>query len=168
MAVGAKFIFKVLSPRIVAKAMATLDKSTAVIVSACWLAALVTLILAVFAVHGAVSAKKEAADAATVEPVLPQAVNAPMNVREIQPIVDRLQRQFPDVKIDLGPNQALVVKCNDGSKFHQWITALGYIDTMAPQYRWALGDFCVGVCQGDLMKATVSGHRVTFSLPQPK
>ncbi len=167
MALSGKFMLHVFSPRIVAKAVASLDKATALIVSAAWLAALVTLILAVFAVHGAVSAKKEAADAKISEPSLPKATTNPISQREAQAIVDRLQHQFPDIKVELGGNQAILVKSSDGSKFHQWVTALGYVDTMSPQYRWTLSDFCVGACSNqELMRATVTGQRVVFSLPQ--
>ena len=168
MAVGAKLMLKVFSPRIIAKAVVTFDKSTAVIISACWVAAFVTLILAVIAVHGAVSAKRDAVDARTAEPVLPLAATTAMSPREVQTILDRLQHQFPDIKMDVGPNQSLVVRCADGTKFHQWMTALGYIDTMAPQFRWTMSEFCVGTCTGqELMKATLEGHKVVFSLPQP-
>jgi len=166
MSLTSKTFLKIFSPRIVAKALVTLDKSTAVIISACWAAALVTLILAVFAVHGAVSAKKEAADAQVLEPVLPKATTTAMTPRELQSIVERLQHQFPDIKFEMGANQVIVVRCLDGSKFHQWITALGYIDTMSPDFRWTMPDFCVGNCDNhDLMRAAVTGQKVSFSLP---
>jgi hypothetical protein len=167
MAANRKLLIRVFSPRVIARAIATLDKSTALIVSAAWLAALVTLILAVFAVHGAVSSQKEAMDARISEPALPQATTTPIAQRDTQTIIDRLQHQFPDIKFDIAPGQAISVKSPDGSKFHQWITALGYIDTMAPEYRWTLSEFCVGACSNqDLMRATVTGQRVVFSLPQ--
>ncbi len=162
-----KLMLKIFSPRIVAKAVMAMDKSTAVIISAFWLAALVTLILAVFAVHGAVSSKKEAADAKVAEPVLPVISNTSLSPVDIQKIMDRMQHQFPDVKFDTGANQTIIIRSNDGSKFHQWITALSYVDTMEPQYRWMINDFCVGTCGNqDMMKATVTGHKVVFSLPQ--
>jgi hypothetical protein len=162
-----KTFIKFFSPRLVAKAVATLDKSTAVVISACWSAALVVLILAVFSVHTAVSAKKEAAEALVAEPVLPQITTTVINDREEQLIIDRLSHQFPDVKFEPGSGGSIVVKSDDGSKFHQWITALSYIDAMAPEFRWTLRTFCVGSCNGqDLMKATVAGQRGTFSLPQ--
>jgi hypothetical protein len=167
MAMNNKLILKIFSPRIVAKAVVTMDKSTAVIVSAFWLAALVTLIMAVFAVHGAVSAKKAAAGAQVAEPVLPVISNTSLSAIDIQKIMDRMQHQFPDIRFDTGQNQSIVIRSNDGSKFHQWITALSYVDTMEPQFRWMINDFCVGACGNqDMMKATVSGHKVVFSLPQ--
>ena len=167
MPLNARHIVKFFSPRITAKALATLDKSTALVVSACWLAALVMLILAVFAVHGAVSAKKEAAEAITVEPVLPKQSAAPLNSREGQELSDRLQHQVPDIKIAYDQKGLITVRSDDGNKFHQWITAISYIDTMAPQYRWTLQDFCVGNCGSNgLMRASVAGQKIVFSLPQ--
>ena len=166
MAFDPKTLVRALSPRLVSKALVALDKSTAVVISVCWTAAFVTLILAVFAVHGAVAAKKEAAQAAAAEPVLPKVANASLNPREIKAVLDRLQRQFPDVRIEPGQNQTLVIKSDDGSKFHQWISALSYVDTMAPGFRWTLREFCVGSCGGQgLMRAVVSGQKTTFSLP---
>ncbi|MDR3424736.1 MAG: hypothetical protein P4M13_06615 [Alphaproteobacteria bacterium] len=158
---------RLFSPRIVTKALASLDKSTALVVSACWLAALVMLILATFAVHGAVSARKEAAEAMVAEPALPQEVDSPINVRDARAIMDRLQHQFPEIKINLEANEIFTIKSEDGAKFHQWIMAVSYIDTMAPEYRWSLREFCVGACgsQG-LMKAVIVGQKMIFSAPQ--
>lgn len=167
MAANNQFFLKFLSPRLVAKAVTSLDKSTSVIISTCWLAALVTLILAVFSVHNAISAKKAASEALVAEPVLPKVTNTPINAREGQAILDRLQHQFPDIKFEMGPMESIVVKSEDGAKFHQWITALSYIDAMAPEFRWTLREFCVGACNGqDLMKAVVAGQKAAFSLPQ--
>lgn len=160
-----KLLMHVFSPRIISKVLVSLDKSTAIVISACWLAAFVMLILAVFAVHGALSSKNDASDALAAEPVLPVAASTPMSVREMQVISDRLQHQFPDIKIEAGSNMLLSIKSDDGAKFHQWIAALSYVDTMSPQYRWSLRDFCVGNCSGGLMRASVSGQKMVFSLP---
>ena len=163
----AKLFVKLLSPRLVTKAVTTLDKSTSVVVSTCWLAALVTLILAVFSVHAAVSAKKEAAEALVAEPVLPKVSTKNITPSEGQLIMNRLQHQFPDIKFETGAGGTIVVKSDDGARFHQWITSLSYIDAMAPEFRWTLRDFCVGACGGrGLMAAVVVGQRAMFSLPQ--
>lgn len=163
-----KFLLKFLSPRLIAKAVTALDKSTSVIISTCWLAAFVILILAVFSVHSAVSAKREADAAQVAEPILPKVSNNPITPHDGQQILDRLQHQFPDIKFEMSSGEAIVVKSEDGAKFHQWITALSYIDAMAPEFRWTLRDFCVGACAGqDIMKATVVAQKATFSLPQP-
>ena len=168
MSADSRLLLKILSPRLVAKALLLLDRSTAIVVSVCWLAALVTLILAAFAVHGAVSAKKDAATAVVGEPVLPTASTSPIDGREGQAIVERMQRQFPDLKIDIDASRAITIRTEDGAKFHQWISALGYIDTMAPEYHWAINDFCVGHCGQELMRASVVGQKVAFRLPPPQ
>ncbi|MGB9153571.1 MAG: hypothetical protein WCD70_10850 [Alphaproteobacteria bacterium] len=168
MPVKAKSFLKFFSPRLVAKAVTTLDKSTSVVVSTCWCAALVTLILAVFSVHSAVTAKRDAAEALVAEPVLPKASSTPINPHEAQLILDRLQHQFPDIKFEMGSGGAIIIRSTDGAKFHEWITSLSYIDAMAPEFRWTLRDFCVGACPAqDLMKAVVAGQKTVFSLPQP-
>lgn len=155
------------SPRIIAKAVSSLDKSMALVVSACWMAALVMLVLAAFSVHGAVSAKQEADKALVAEPVLPKISSAAISAREMQVLLGRVQSQFPEVKFNIGANQLVSVTCDDGNKFHQWISALSYIDTMAPQYKWTLKEFCVGACgTNNLMKAVVLGQKMVFSLPQ--
>jgi len=164
----AKFLMRVFSPSRISRALNSLDKSAGLIVGVCWLAALVMLVLAIYAVHGAVSSKREAATAMSTEPVLPTISNTPATPREIQLIIERLQRQFPDIKIETrqGQGQILAVTSSDGSKFHQWITALSYIDTMSPQYSWTLREFCAGACAGNqIMSAVVSGQRITLSAP---
>ena len=167
MTIDTKVLLKFLSPRIVAKAVMTTDKSTALVVSVCWAAAFVVLILAVYAVHGAASAKKDAEAALVAEPVLPVARTTPIGDSDVQVAVDRMQSQFPDIKFEAGPDHMVVIKSNDGARFHQWISALSYIDSMSPQLHWTLDSFCVGNCRGtEVMKATVAGVRITFSLPQ--
>jgi len=166
MAFDTRTLMKVFGPRIFARAIMTLDKSTAVVVSSCWLAAFVILVMAAYTVHSAVAAKKLAADAAIAEPVLPVATTTGVNPREGQIIVDRLQHQFPDIKFDSEGGRSISVRTMDGSKFHQWIIALSYVDAMDPQFRWSLSDFCVGHCGQDLMKASIVGQKIMFSLPQ--
>jgi len=167
MSLDTSTLMKFFSPRVVAKVLASLDKSMALVVGACWAAASVMLILAVLAVHGAVSSKREAGAAIVAEPVLPKISSTPMNPREIQVLLDRLQRQFPDVKITVQQNQQVSISCSEGNKFHQWVSALSYIDTMASQYKWEIKEFCVGACgTNNLMKAVVAGQKTVFSLPQ--
>jgi hypothetical protein len=163
-----QILIRVFSPRLIGKALSALDKSTAIVVGMCWLAAVVMLIAASMSVHSVMLAKKEAADATIATPVLPEATTIGINAQDAQQVVGRLQRQFPDIKFDIDGNQMIFMSASEGSKFHQWITALGYIDAMAPQYRWTLRTFCVGKCNSgqDLMKASVTGQKMTFSLPK--
>jgi hypothetical protein len=165
MRLDTKPFIRALSPRLVSKALNTLDRSTAVVIGVCWSAALVMMVLAFFAVHGAMSSRREAAEALAVEPSLPVISSVAMTKNEVQSIADRLQRQFPDIKFEAKSGQLLSIKSDDGLKFHQWITALSYIDTMAPQFRWTLKEFCTGTCgsgQG-LMNALLSGQKMMIS-----
>lgn len=164
---NSKFLVKVFSPRVLSQAVTALDKSTGLVVSACWLAALVMMILAVLAVHAAVSAKKDAVAAMAAEPLVPKEAHSDIPPRDLQIITERLQHQFVDIKVDLSATGTITFRTQDGSKFHQWITALSYIDTMAPQYRWTLKGLCVGSCSNqDLMKAEISGQKMTFTVAQ--
>lgn len=160
-----KFIVKTLSPRLLAKALVTIDKSTAVVVGACWAAAVVMLILATYAVHAAVVAGKEATEAAAAEPVLPVMTTTNMGVADIRAVAERIQRQFPDLKIEVDGSQALIVKSDDGGKFHEWVTALSYIDSVSPHNRWTFREMCVGRCGSGLMRAVITGQKPVFSLP---
>lgn len=159
-------LVKVLSPRLIVKAMATIDKATATVVLSCWCAALLVFGFTVAAVHQAVSAKREAVDAAVAEPVLPVETTSVLNARDGEMILERLQHQFPDIKIEVDNSQAITIKATEGAKFHQWVSAISYIDTMEPQFRWSLFEFCVGHCGSDIMKAVITGKKVVFSLPQ--
>ncbi len=167
MAVDRNLMLKFLSPQVISKAVTTLDKYTTIVVSACWAAALVILILAVFSVRGAVTAKKDADAALVAEPVVPSVQKAAIEARETQATMDRMARQFPDIKFEAGGSQSIVIKSVDGARYHEWVSALSYIDSMSPQIHWTLDELCVGNCKGsDLMRAVVSGERLRFSLPQ--
>ncbi|MDD3370820.1 MAG: hypothetical protein PHE27_03220 [Alphaproteobacteria bacterium] len=162
----AKIPFRVFSPSRIARAVSAFDKSTTMIVGTCWLAALVMMILAIVSVHAAVDYKKEAATASSVNPVLPTIKKVSIPPHELQKVVERLQKQFPDIKIDLRAPSGINVRTNDGNQFHQWITALNYVDTMAPEYRWTLKDFCTGSCSnGFLMSAGVYGQKTIIAMP---
>jgi hypothetical protein len=169
-----KTLLRAFAPGRAAHALKMLEKSTALIVSTCWLAALVTLALAIMAAHGAVSFKKEVVKAVAVEPVLPTITANPISQNEIQMLADQLRHQFPEIRIDVKNPQgkasgAIEIGTDDGSRFHEWITAISYLDTMAPQYRWTLGAFCTGACPGGhLMTAALTGQKLVISMPKPK
>lgn len=166
---SSSLLIKIVTPRLIAKALMTLDKSTAIVVGVCWGVALVTLVAALLAVHASVDAKKQADAAIVAAPVLPQEVKSKINVKEGRDIVARLQHQFPDIKFDLDGTPAVIIKSDDGAQFHEWVNALAYLDTLSPEYQWRLRSLCVGKCLGaDLMKAEVTGERVVFNLPPPK
>lgn len=160
-----KLIIKTLSPRIVAKVLSSIDKSTAIVVGSVWAAAVVVLVMASYAVHAAVLAKRAATEAIAAEPVLPVMTTTNMTAADVRVVSERIQRQFPDLKIEVDGSQALIVRSEDGTKFHEWITALSYIDSVAPHYRWSFRDMCVGRCNSGLMKAVVVGQKPVFALP---
>ncbi len=165
MSFDVKLLIRAFSPVKIARAVSSLDKSTSVIVSTCWLAAFITMVLALVAVRGAVAYKKEAATAMAVDPVLPTISTALPTAREIEVLAERLQRQFPEVKITSKVGQ-IEIRSGDGNQFHQWITAISYLDTMAPQYRWTIRDFCTGLCPGQqLMNAVLTGQKIVLSMP---
>jgi hypothetical protein len=162
-----KFIpLKALSPVLVSKAMATFDKATMIVVGVCWGGALMMMAFALYTVSMTVSAR-HATDAALIaEPSLPKIVRTNMDVRTAQIMLERLQKHYPDINFALQPNQVLKVSTNDGAKFHQWLTALSYIDTIAPEWHWSIQEFCVGKCSGnDLMRAMLTGEHISFEAP---
>jgi len=162
-----KLILRAASPQIVTKALRSIDKSTAIVIGICWLAAFTMLILAFIAVKGAILSQKEAASAVASEPIMPVISTSSVTAREIRSVADRLQRQFPGVKFSVGQGQALGIKSDEGAKFHQWISSLSYVDTMSPDYRWMVREFCVGNCGGKgLMQAVIEGQKVSLSRPK--
>ena len=163
--VQSKLLLKALSPKMIAAASAAFDRATLVIVAVCWAAALLMTVFALYTVHLSLIAKDTAAAALATEPVLPRQVTKVIEAREIQPMIDRLQHIYPDIAFSFRNN--LTVSAVDGSKFHEWLTALGYIDTISPQYHWVLQEFCVGKCSGrELMRAVLTGEKVSFEAPQ--
>jgi len=156
---------RVLSTRVLAKAILTFDRATAIVVGSCWAAALLVMFMALHEVHSAATARREAQEALAAEPVLPTITTGVVNAREGQAILDRLQHQFPELKITWENNQTLSIRTMEGSRFHQWVTAISYVDAMAPQIHWSLQEFCVGHCDSDLMRATLTGQKISFALP---
>ncbi len=160
-------IMKSLSPKFMGRALQTLDRATTVVVTACWGAAIVMIAFALYTVMLSASTRRAAETAAASEPVLPKIVRKPIDVHDAQPLLDRLQHRFPDLKFALANDQSLTVSANDGSRFREWITVLGYIDTVSPKYRWTMSGFCVGKCENNaLMHAILTAERISFEAPQ--
>ena len=165
MALDLNTIARTLAPRFVNKAVKTFDKATIVIVSSCWGGAILIMLFALYTINMSVSAKKQVITAAATEPSLPQLVSRPPELNELKPIVDRLQRRFPDISFTLGNDKSVTITATQGSKFRTWITVLSYIDTISPQYRWQIREFCVGgKCGGSVpMKAVLIAQKISFS-----
>jgi hypothetical protein len=156
---------KVFNPHLMNKVMQTFDSITIVVVASCWGAAAIIIILALYTVHLSVSTKRDVIEAAAKEPALPQLVMRPPEATEMGPIVERLQRRFPDITFALSNDKSLTVSAVDGSKFRTWLTVLSYIDTISPQYRWQIKDLCVGMqCpSGTPMRSVLIARKITFS-----
>lgn len=158
---------KALNPRFINRAIASFDRATVVIVSASWGGAILFMLFALYALNLSATSKQQVVTAAATEPGVPQITARPPEVKELQPIVDRLQRRFPDISFALTPDKSLAVTATDGSKFRLWLTVLSYIDTISPQYRWKIKEFCAGLrCNASIpMKAILTAERISFTAP---
>lgn len=158
---------RMLAPRLIARVVQSFDKATVVIVGSCWGATLLIIIFALYALNLSVQAKKSVVEAAAQEPFLPKIVAKSPNAAEIGVIIERMKSRFPDITFALANDQSLTVSAIEGAKFRTWLTVLSYIDTISPQYRWKIKDFCVGMkCPvATPMKATLVAQKITFSVP---
>ena len=170
MGLDLKSIGRAFAPRMINKAMQTFDNASMVIVSICWGGALVVMMFAMYTVQLSVDTKKDVVEAMATQPSLPVMKKKKPKSKEIQPIVDRLQRHFPKVNFNLGRDLSLTVSATDGNMFRKWLTILSYIDTISPEYRWEIVELCVGMkCPGSVpMKAVLAAKKVTFQAPKLK
>lgn len=153
------------APRLINKAINAFDKATIVIVSSVWGGAILIMLFALYTINMSVTAKRQVIEAAATEPSLPQLVSRPPELTELKPIVDRMQKRFPDITFTLGNDKTLAISAQQGAKFRTWLTVLSYIDTISPQYRWQIKEFCVGgKCSGSVpMKAVLVAQKISFS-----
>jgi hypothetical protein len=160
-------LLKSFSPRLIVKAVQTFDRLTLLIISSCWAAAIIVMIFALYTVSLAIKAQKDVEEALVTEPALPTIKRTPIVSKEIQAMVDRLQHRYPDVAIRWENGNLLLAGVN-GSSYHQWLTALGQVDTINPQYHWRIHELCVGtLCGGNtIMTITLAGEKVAFEAPQ--
>ncbi|MDP9126781.1 MAG: hypothetical protein M3N08_00785 [Pseudomonadota bacterium] len=160
-----KLLLKSLSPKMMSKAIAAFDRATVVVVSACWGAALAMMGIAVYTLVLSISARHATDTVMATEPTLPKVVHKPMDLKQIQAVFDRMGRRFPDITFSVH-GQGLGVTSANGAKFHQWLTALSYVDTISPEYHWSIEEFCVGECvNAELMHAVLKGDRINFEAP---
>jgi hypothetical protein len=138
-----------------------------VVVGVCWTGALLVMVFALYTLSLSVTAKREAIEAAAKEPSLPRMVNRPPTKGELEPLVARLKQRYPDINFTLAGDLSLSISANDGGRFRTWLTVLSYVDTISPQYRWTIKDFCVGAKCGSaaLMQAIVTAEKITFAQP---
>ena len=163
-----KTFMRTLSPKVMAKAVQAFDRAMTVVVGVCWGAAILMMGFAVYTTMMSLSSKRAADAAVVAEPILPKIVRKTIEPRNAQAMIERLQHRYPDISFAIQNNNSLTVTAVEGSKFHQWLTALSYIDTISPEYHWSIQQFCVGKCRnGDLMRAVLSGEKISFEAPQP-
>jgi len=172
MATNPHSLKNILSSRLITMAFQTFDKATLAVVVGAWTMAFFIMLFALYTAHLSVVVKADLAAAEAMEPLLPKIEKKPANIVEVQALADRLQKRFPDIKIAMSRNQSLSISASDGVHFRTWLTALSYIDTVSPQYRWTLDEFCVGmkcaVGSADPMRATLIPEKISFGFPAPK
>ncbi|MFA6280681.1 MAG: hypothetical protein WC612_07855 [Bdellovibrionales bacterium] len=159
-----------LAPRLIGRVVQSFDKATIVIVASCWGAALLVIVFALYTLNLSVQSKKSVVEASAREPFLPKIVIKAPDASEIGVIIDRMKSRFPDITFTLANDQSLAISAVEGAKFRTWLTVLSYVDTISPQYRWQIKDFCVGMkCPAATpMKATLVAQKITFLMPDSK
>lgn len=169
MKIDLQSIKRSLSPVLITKALQTFDRATMVVVLACWGGALTLTGVALYTLHLSIVAKREVVAASAHEPGLPKIASKPLDSAEIQPVVDRLKKLYSEIQFSMSRDRSLTVTASDVAHFRTWLTVLSYIDTITPQYRWTMKEFCVGSrCErGVSMKAVLGAEKVTFVAPEP-
>jgi hypothetical protein len=158
-------ILKSFGTRFMSKAAHSFDRATVVVVSVCWGAAIFMIAFTLYTLHVAAATGNAAETAAASEPILPKVVHKPIDAHDTKPLVDRLQHRYPGLNFSTGSDNSIAISSQDGTKFHDWLNVLRYVDIASPKYRWTLKEFCVGKCSGSLMRAVMVGEVVTFEAP---
>ena len=149
------------------KIVATFDRNTLLIIGICWSVTLALIILSLVTIRTSITAKKEAEQALIAEPVLPQVRHGGIGGKELQVMIERLQHRYPEVSVTW-TNNTLTIASPNGGMYHQWLMAIGQVDTIYPQFHWAIKGICVGKGCGsqNLMSIDLVGERLSFEMPQ--
>ncbi|MGE0109220.1 MAG: hypothetical protein AB7S81_05575 [Bdellovibrionales bacterium] len=168
MQIDSKLILNVFSPRFFSRAFQSFDKSLMVIVSSCWVGAILVMAFALYTLTFSAETKRATLAAAASEPTLPKLVTRKPDTKEIQPLVTRLEKRFPDITFRIGRDRSITVAARTADYFRTWLTVLSYIDTISPWFRWRIKEFCVGAnCSyGNPMTAILTAEKISFSLPE--
>jgi hypothetical protein len=160
-------VLKSLKPAIMAKAIKTFDRHAMLMISVSWAVTIVVMFFALYTINLSVSAKKEAEAAIATEPILPKIIRGGVGGKELQTMIDRLQRRYPEIRVTW-QNNVLSIAGANGGVYHQWLTAIGQVDTLYPQYHWRIQGMCVGkICTGnDIMVIDLVGEKIAFEMPQ--
>lgn len=155
------------SPEHLGRAMRALDRATLVIIGVVWFGAILMMGIAIYTAVKANKARQLTEEAAAVEPIVPQTSRAAVPRAELDKLAERLRTRFDKITFNALPDNTLEIVSSEAGSYLDWLAALSYLDTIAPQVRWAIRDLCVGrECGGTLMRAAVSGERVTFKMPE--
>lgn len=160
---------KAFVPGIMARAVHTFDRAMVFVVLTCWGAALLVMAGALYTLHMSMIAKKEALEALAQEPGLPKIVTKAPTLKELEPLIDRMKKLFPEISFVMPRGDStLTVTASSPNHFRLWLTVLSYIDTISPQYRWSLKEFCVGSrCDRTTpMRAILTAEKISFSAPE--
>ncbi len=150
------------------KATRALDRTAVIMILAVWIGAVVMVGVALYTVSLAHKARQQTDEAVAVEPAVPEMQKAALPRIELDKYAERLRTRFGKITFNALPDNGLEVTAADASTYLDWLTAMSYLDTIAPQVRWAVRDLCVGTeCgSGSMMRATVVGERITFRKPE--
>lgn len=156
---------RILSPRMLARAVRAFDRGTVVIIASSWGGVVFLMLFALYTLNLSAQAKVQVALALAKEPSLPQMVSRPPDIKEMGDVLDRLQKRFPEISFTLAPDRSFIVAANEGAKFRPWLTALSYIDTAYPKIRWRIKELCVGSkCSSNMpMRAVLAPEKITFT-----
>lgn len=155
------------SPELLGRAFKTLDRMAVAMMLTSWLGAAALMGFALYAANSASKARQAAEVAAAVEPIVPMLQRTTLPKAELEKYAALLRGRFAKIGFNALPDNGLEVASTEGQDYLEWLAALSYLDTLAPQVRWAVRDLCVGPeCgAGAIMRAVVTGERVTFKLP---
>lgn len=159
-----------LSPEQLAKAMRTLDRAAVVMIVSVWVGAVLMMGVALYTVNRAHQARQKAEGAAAIEPIVPVIQQAMLSRAELEKLAERLRLRLEKIGFNALPDNALEISSSEPGLYLDWLAAMSYLDTIAPQVRWTVRDLCVGTECGttSVMRAIVTGERVTFKVPEQR
>ncbi|MDX9690147.1 MAG: hypothetical protein RBT70_06745 [Alphaproteobacteria bacterium] len=159
---------KILSPAILTRAVRSFDKTVTLFVSVGWGAVIVVWILAIYTIHLSVTARSQLAEASAKEPSLPIIEKTSVPARQIEKVMERLKKKFPDVTVSAARDSSVNIIGTEGSRFKSWMYALSYIEIISPEYYWEIKEMCVGAHCGanSLMKVVLTPQKIIFKAPE--
>jgi len=155
------------TPEPLGRALKALDRMAVAMMLTSWIGAVVLMGFALYTANSASKARQAAEVAGAIEPIVPMLQRAALPKAELEEYAVMLRGRFVKISFNALPDNGLEVASTEGQDYLDWLAALSYLDTMAPQVRWAVRDMCVGPeCGvGAVMRAVVTGERVTFKVP---